>query len=260
LLSSNRPDSEWWRPGPLVIAHRGAARLAPENTLAAFRLAADEGADAVELDARLSADGAVVVHHDATLNRTTNGTGDLSELDLNDLKSLDAGAKFDARFAGEQIPVLDEVFEAIGRQILINVELKNYERVFDPLAEYVVRIIRHHGLERWVLLSSFNPVSLRAVSRLAPEIPRGLLLWQGQKQWTQAVFRAMAVFDACHPHDRMTDREAIAADHAHGRRVNVWTVNDVDRMRELLLLGADGLITDAPRLARQAVQDVAADR
>jgi glycerophosphoryl diester phosphodiesterase len=242
-----------------VIAHRGASRVAPENTLAAFRLAANAGADAVELDARLSADGAVVVHHDVTLDRTTNGTGDLSQLDAHDLKSLDAGAKFGARFAGEQIPILDEVFEAVGRDVLINVELKNYERVFDPLAEYVVRIVRHHGLERRVLLSSFNPVSLRAASRLAPEIPRGLLLWQGQKTWTQAAFRTIAVFDTCHPQDQMTDRDTIAAEHAHGRRVHVWTVNDGDRMRELLLLGVDGLITDALDVARQAVQDVAAE-
>jgi len=228
--------------------------------LAAFRLARDAGADAIELDARLSADGAVVVHHDTSLDRTTNGTGDLSQMDLNDLKSLDAGVRFDARFAGERIPVLDEVFEDLGRQLLINVELKNYERIFDPLAEYVVRVIRHHGLERRVLLSSFNPVSLRTVSRLAPEIPRGLLLWHGQKPMTQEVFRRIAVFDACHPHERMTERQAIADDHARGRRVHVWTVNDADRMRELLLLGVDGLITDALDAARQAVQDVIAER
>ena len=228
--------------------------------MAAFRLARDAGADAIELDARLSADGAVVVHHDATLDRTTNGAGDLSQLDLNDLKSLDAGVRFDARFAGERIPVLDEVFEDLGRHLLINVELKNYERIFDPLAEYVVRVIRHHGLERRVLLSSFNPVSLRTVSRLAPEIPRGLLLWHGQKPRTQEVFRRIAVFDACHPHERMTDRQTIAADHARGRRVHVWTVNDADRMRELLLLGVDGLITDALDAAQQAVQDVTGER
>ncbi len=260
-MSSNRPDSEWWRPGPLVIAHRGASRLAPENTLAAFRLAADEGADAVELDARLSADGAVVVHHDTTLDRTTNGTGDLSELDLNDLKSLDAGAKFDARFAGEQIPVLDEVFEAIGRQLLINVELKNYERVFDPL----VGVRRaHHPPSRARAPGASLHRSIRFPCVPSAGWRRRSLgdcsCGKGRSNGRRSSSGAMAVFDACHPHDRMTDREAIAADHAYGRRVNVWTVNDVDRMRELLLLGADGLITDAPDLARQAVQDVAADR
>jgi len=260
-LSSSLPVSEWWRPRPLVIAHRGASRLAPENTLPAFRLAADVGADAVELDARLSADGAVVVVHDLTLDRTTNGTGTVTATSLTELKSLDAGAKFGARFAGERIPILDEVFEAIGRRVLINVELKDYESVFDRrLAEAVVRIVRHHGLERRVLLSTFNPFGLRAVRRLAPDVPRALLLWATEKRWMQLASRRLAAFEACHPHERMTDRHMIAAEHAQGRRVNVWTVNDADRMRELLLLGADGLITDAPDVAQQAVRDVAAER
>lgn len=244
-----------------MIAHRGAARIAPENTLPAFRLAADLGADAVELDARLSADGAVVVLHDLTLDRTTNGTGNVTKRRLTELKSLDAGAKFSGRFAGEQIPILDEVFEAMGRRVLINVELKDYDSVLDRrLAEAVVRIVRHHGLERRVLLSTFNPFGLRIVRRLAPDVPRALLLWAGEKKWMQVACRRLAAFEACHPHDRMTDRHTIAAEHACGRRVNVWTVNDADRMRELLLLGADGLITDAPDVARRAVRDVAAER
>ena len=256
-MSSSPTSSEWWRPVPLVIAHRGAARDAPENTLAAFRLAAEMGADAVELDARLSADGAVVVHHDLTLDRTTNGAGSVSERSLAELKALDAGGKFDPRFAGEQIPILDEVFGAVGRRLLINIELKNYESVFDRLAETVVRIVCRHGLERRVLLSSFNPFALRTARRLAPEVPRALLVWVGQKGWMQAALRRLTVFEAYHPQDSMTDRVTIADQHTQGRRVNVWTVNEVERMRELLLLGCDGLITDVPDVARQAVRDVA---
>jgi glycerophosphoryl diester phosphodiesterase len=256
-LSSSPPASEWWRPGPLVIAHRGASRGAPENTLAAFRLAAEMGADAVELDAWLSADGAVVVHHDLTLDRTTNGAGKVAERSLTELKAFDAGAKFGPRFAGERIPILDEVFEAVGRLVLINIELKNYESVFDRLAQAVVRIVRRHGLERRVLLSSFNPFALRTARRLAPEVPRALLEWHGQKAWMRAAVRRLTAFEAYHPQDAMTDRMTIADQHARGRRVNVWTVNEVERMRELLLLGCDGLITDVPDVARQAVRDVA---
>jgi glycerophosphoryl diester phosphodiesterase len=240
-----------------VIAHRGASRDAPENTLAAFRLAAEMGADAVELDARLSADGAVVVLHDQTLDRTTNGTGSVSDRSLAELKTLDAGAKFDPRFAGQRIPSLDEVFETIGGRLLINLELKNYERVFDRLAEGVIRIVRRHALERRVLLSSFNPFALRTARRLAPDVPRALLVWQGQNGWMTAALRRLTTFEAYHPQDSMTDRATIAEQHARGRRVNVWTVNDVERMRELLLLGCDGLITDVPEVARQAVRDVA---
>ena len=231
--------------------------MAPENTLAAFQAAAEMGADAIELDARLSADGAVVVHHDLTLDRTTNGTGSVSARSLADLKALDAGAKFAPRFAGERIPSLDEVLEALGRRVLINIELKNYENVFDRLAEAVVRIVRRYGLERRVLLSSFNPFALWKARRLAPDVPRGLLVWPGQKGWMQAALRRLTAFEAYHPQDSMADRITIADQHAQGRRVNVWTVNDIDRMRELLLLGCDGLITDVPDAARQAVRDVA---
>jgi glycerophosphoryl diester phosphodiesterase len=240
-----------------VIAHRGASRIAPENTLAAFQAAAEMGADAIELDARLSADGAVVVHHDLALDRTTNGTGSVSARRLADLKALDAGAKFDPRFAGERIPTLEEVFEALGRRVLINIELKNYESVLDGLANSVARIVRRHGLERRVLLSSFNPFALWTARRLAPEVPRGLLVWPGQKGWMRAALRRLTDIEAYHPQDSMTDRMTIADQHAQGRRVNVWTVNDVGRMRELLFLGCDGLITDVPDAARQAIRDAA---
>jgi glycerophosphoryl diester phosphodiesterase len=242
-----------------VIAHRGAPRHAPENTLPAFRRAAKEGADAIELDARLSSDGAVVIVHDFTLDRTTDGTGPVRERSLTELKSLDAGVKFGAGFAGERIPLLDEVLEAVGRQVLINIELKDYEDMGDlRLARAVVRVVRHYELERRVLISSFTPFGLRAVRRMAPEIPLGLLLWADEKKWMEFAVRRLAPFEACHPHVRTTDRHTIAAEHARRRRVHAWTVNDADRMRELLLLGVDGLITDEVGLARQAIWDVGA--
>ncbi len=135
-------SSEWWARRPLVIAHRGAARLAPENTLTAFRLAADLGADAVELDARLTADGEVVVLHDKLLDRTTNGSGLVSRRTRQELQTLDAGAKSGPGFAGERIPTLDQVFEAVGSRVLINVELKNYDSAFDRLVATVAARVR----------------------------------------------------------------------------------------------------------------------
>jgi glycerophosphoryl diester phosphodiesterase len=259
-LSFDATCSEWWRPGPQVIAHRGASHYAPENTLAAFRLAAELGADAVELDAKLSADGVVVVHHDLTLARTTNGFGRLSRRSLSELKALDAGAKFAPRFAGEPIPTLAEVFEAVGQRLLINVELTNYENVVDRLVKTVVGLVRAHELESRVLFSSFNPFALRAARRLSPDIPRGLLVGRSQKGWMRAVMRRVTAFEAYHPQDSMTDRNTIADEHAHGRRVNVWTVDAAERMHELLLFGCDGLITDVPDVAREAVQNVANGR
>ena len=113
-------------PQPVIFAHRGAAVYAPENTLAAFELALTQGADAIELDVKLSAEGCAVVIHDDTVDRTTNGAGRVKNLTLADLRSLDAGSAFSEKYSGEKIPLLEEVFEAVGGRALINVELTNY--------------------------------------------------------------------------------------------------------------------------------------
>ncbi|MFN2146831.1 MAG: glycerophosphodiester phosphodiesterase, partial [Anaerolineales bacterium] len=123
----------WTSQAPLVIAHRGASAFAPENTLSAFTLAVKQGADAIELDAKLTADGRVVVYHDLTLDRTTSGKGKLAEKSLAELKRLDAGSFMGQEFRGERIPTLDEVFETVGDTLLINVELTNYGSVLDRL-------------------------------------------------------------------------------------------------------------------------------
>src|SRR5512139_1857475 len=111
---------------PIIFAHRGASAHAPENTLAAFELALAQQADAIELDVKLSADGRVIVIHDSTVDRTTDGHGKVKDMSLADLKALDAGSFFSSEFAGEKIPTLDEVFEAVGRRTFINIELKNH--------------------------------------------------------------------------------------------------------------------------------------
>ena len=250
-------SSEWWARRPLVIAHRGAARLAPENTLPAFRLAADQGADAVELDARLTSDGEVVVLHDKLLDRTTNGTGLVSRRTRQELQALDAGAKFGPEFAGERIPTLDQVFQAVGSRVLFNVELKNYDSAFDRLVPAVTARVRAHGLQRRVLLSCFSPVSLWTAALIAPEIPRALLLYAVQPRWMRVIFPRIAFCQAIHPQDSMTDAHLLESLRRGGRRVNVWTVNNRGRMNELLASGCDGLITDIPDVARQAVQDAA---
>ncbi len=245
--------SEWYRPGPLVIAHRGASQQAPENTLVAFRRAADLGADAIELDAKLSADGVVVVHHDLTLDRTTSGSGRLSRLTAAALAQLDAGSRFGAAFAGEPIPTLASVFDAVGQRLLVNVELTNYENIRDRLPEVVVALVHEKAMASRVLFSSFNPLALRRARALAPEIPCALLLEAGQSSMRRGLFRALTRFEFYHPEDGLVTPEIIDREHRRGRRVNVWTVNDPARLRALAGMGADGLITDVPDIARQAV-------
>jgi len=143
------------RKKPLIIGHRGASAHAPENTIAAFQLALKFGADAVELDAKLSADGAIVVIHDQTVDRTTNGQGKISEFSLTEIKKLDAGSKFDLQFEGEAIPTLEEVFEVVGGKLLINVELTNYAMPNDDLPERVAELVKRMKMEM-VLFFQFS--------------------------------------------------------------------------------------------------------
>lgn len=237
-------------PRPIVFAHRGASARAPENTLAAFTLAAREGAPAIELDAKLSADGHVVVFHDQTLDRTSDGRGPLSAQPLSTLRALDAGAWFGPQFRGERIPTLDEVFEAVGRLVFINVELTNYATPDDALVERVVDVVRRHALQRRVLFSSFDPANLRRAAVLLPEVPRGLLaapLWRGwtarRRTWREETFQAL------HPFVIDTTAGLVERAHAADRRVHVWTVNRPSQMRRLRALDVDGIFTDDPLLA-----------
>jgi len=136
----------WWRERPLVFAHRGASHAAPQNTLAAFQEAARLGADGIELDVHLSADGVPVVIHNDTVNATTDGHGLVGELSLAQLKALDAGSSFGPAFAGERIPTLAEVFEAVGRKLLINVELKAQKNATVELENTVAALVPRMGM------------------------------------------------------------------------------------------------------------------
>jgi len=251
--------SIWFRDAPLVIAHRGASVHAPENTIAAFRLATELGADAVELDAKLTADGQVVVHHDQTLDRTTTGTGSLTTRTLEELQHLDAGSHFNPSYAGEHIPTLSEVFRAVADRLLINIELSNYASPFDCLPEVVIKLVQEFGLEKRVLLSSFNPVGLMRARKLAPTIRLGLLVDANEPRWLRTFFSMLTPHEAIHPSMVLASEEMIEGQHRHGRWINVWTVNELDNIKELVHLGVEGVITDIPDLAREVVQEIHLD-
>jgi glycerophosphoryl diester phosphodiesterase len=239
---------------PRVYAHRGASFYAPENTLAAFELAARQGAPAIELDAMLTLDQAVVVIHDSTVDRTTNGQGKVSEIPLAELKKLDAGSFFDFAFRGEPIPTLDEVFEAVGGRVYINIELKNYAAPLDPLPARAAEVVRRHRQERGVLFSSFNPLALRRIRRLLPECPIGLLALPGSAgAWARSWMGRLLPYQALHPEVSDATPELIQAAHRRGQRVNVWTVDQEAQIQQLIRQGADGIITNDPPLALRAL-------
>lgn len=237
-------------PRPCIFAHRGASAHAPENTLAAFELALQQGAPAIELDVKLSADGHVVVIHDPTVDRTTNGKGKVARFSLAELRALDAGSFFSEKYRGEKIPTLEEVFDLVGKRALINIELTNYTTPRDSLVEEVCRLVRKHHMEENVLFSSFLPRNLHQAAILLPEVPRGLLALEGWKGlWMRSFQFFFGNYQALHPYVSDVTPQQIASVHRIGRRVHVWTVNDADRIRRLLKWGADGIFTDDPPLA-----------
>lgn len=239
---------------PTIFAHRGACAHAPENTLASFNLAVEHGADAIELDAKLSADGHIVVHHDQTLNRTTNGSGRLVEMPLAALRELDAGSFFSPQFKGEKIPLLEEVLDTVGRKLLVNIELTNYATPKDGLAARAAELVRRMGLQERVLFSSFYPENLQITTQLLPQVPVGLLAEPFIKGWLSRSALTLKVSPRIvHPYLTDATRRMIQREHARGRRVHVWTVNAPADMRRLFAADVDGIFTDDPRLARQVL-------
>ncbi len=234
---------------PYIFAHRGASAHAPENTLAAFELAVRQGAQAIEFDVKLTSDRQVIIHHDQTLNRTTNGSGPVTRQPLAALRELDAGAWFSAEYRGEKIPTLDEVFAAVGQKIFINVELTNYATPFDGLVQEVARLVKKHGLEKRIMFSSFFPTNLMTARRLLPTVPCGQLALEGGSGWWQRLAGDLLATDADHPWKDDVNAETVARAHRKGRRVHVWTVNDPDELRRLRAAGVDGIFTDDPLLA-----------
>lgn len=241
-------------PHPIIFAHRGASAHAPENTIPSFELAVAQGADAIELDAKLSADGQIVVFHDATIDRTTDGSGRLAQKTFADLRSLDAGSFFSDQFRGTKIPTLDEVFEAVGKKIFINVELTNYAAPRDTLVEKVCALVRKHGLEKSVIFSSFFAFNLKKAEGLLSDVPRGLLALDG---WTGAWARSFGFsfgeYAALHPYLTDVNPQQVSRVHQLKRRIHVWTVNKPEDISRLRSWGVDGIFTDDPQLALRVI-------
>jgi len=240
---------------PLNFAHRGASHEAPANTLAAFLLAVDLGADGIELDVHLSKDGHVVVIHDFDLAATTHGQGLVRDKTLAELKELDAGSWFDPVFAGQCIPTLQEVIDAVGHRLLLNIELKTRGWGDGGLAARVVQIVEQNGLVDRVILSSFNPLAVWRAKRRNPQIATGLLYAEDmplflRRAWSRWLLRPTAL----HPHCVMVNSHYVWWANRQSYRVTVWTVDDPGDMRRLMRQGVDIIITNRPDLLREVVQ------
>jgi glycerophosphoryl diester phosphodiesterase len=240
---------------PLVLAHRGASAYAPENTLAAFNLAFDLGADGIELDVTLTQDGVVVVIHDDTVDRTTNGHGAIKAMTLAEVKQLDASFKFEKQ-RGERIPTLAEALSAVKRGI-VNIELKSTTLKTDGIEAATLAVIAETRAADRVIISSFNPFALYRMAQLNPRLPRGLLYSANLPLYLRrAWLRPLARPTALHPDYSMVTREYVTWAHAKGYKVNTWTVDDPDEMKRLVELGVDAIITNKPDVLRQIVGQV----
>lgn len=232
---------------PLVFAHRGANKLAPENTLPAFRKALDLCADGVELDVRYSSDGHLVIMHNPDLDATTNGQGKVSAHTLEELRRFDAGIKFGPEFAGTRIPTLDEALDLLAGRCLVNIEIKTDELNAGGIARDVVASVRGHAMADQVVISSFNPFALRPVKDAAPEIATAYLTAPDLPRWMRlALTRAYTRADGIHPHHEMVDENYMAWAQQRRLPVRVWTVDEEAEMRRMIALGVDTIVTNVP--------------
>ncbi len=246
------PPNLWLDPHsrPLVIAHRGASAHAAENTLTAFRMAMLQDADGIELDVKRCATGEVVVMHDETVDRTTDGVGRVHALTFEQLRALDASG------GGEPPPTLDEVFELITPHptFLINIELTNYTTPRDGLEDAVIDVVRRHGIGHRVLYSSFNHLLVRKLAAVHPEIPRALLYDKSQPLPLRNVWLSPLIrHEFRHPHHAMVTQDFVRNQRAAGRGVNAWTVNEVVDIRRMQAAGVTGIIGDSPLTIRQTL-------
>ncbi|MCS6827046.1 MAG: hypothetical protein NZ553_10575 [Caldilinea sp.] len=232
---------------PAVFAHRGARRAAPENTLPAFARALEMGVAGIELDVHRSADGRLVVIHDFTVDKTTNGQGRVEQMTAAELRRLDAGGYFDPKFAGVQIPFLEEVLELVGDRCRLNIEIKSMHPYADDASDGVAALIRERKLYDRVIVSSFNPITLIKMRYLDAKIALGVLYDASmpvflRNMWAGPPLRP----EAQHPHHALIDAEFMAWARSLPAAVNTWTVNAVEEAQRLAALGVDVIITDVP--------------
>jgi glycerophosphoryl diester phosphodiesterase len=252
-----QPDAAGGQPSAsfgrtLNIGHRGAAGDAPENTIAAFELALAQGADGIEFDVRLSADGKPVVMHDRRLDRTTSGTGFVHEYKARALKSLDAGSWFNqsypakarGRFVRQRIPPLEEVLMWVRRRVCrALLEIKQGSEAYPGIEAKILRTIRHTATASLVTVISFDHAALRRLR----ELDANLSLGASFKRPLFALRRAKSLgAQMVAPHWAFTSRRFIRRAHQAGLKVVVWTVNQPGAMRRKISDGVDGIVTDYP--------------
>ena len=240
---------------PLVIAHRGASGTAPENTLIATQKALEMGADMVEIDLHMSKDGEVIVIHDATLDRTTNGSGLVKDHTLEELKKLEAGSWFDPKFNGEPIPTLDEFLILMDGKAIALLEVKKSKKeLYTGIEQKIVELVRKHQAEKWCIIQSFETPTVQNFLQLVPDweihklisgqVPVIPVYHDGQIRMGQAM--SLPGIQAINPSHKALNRRFVRRAHQHGMKVFTWTVNEEKDFKRVLRFKVDGIITNYP--------------
>ena len=235
---------------PLLFAHRGFSGMYPENSPLAFRMAAEKtNADGIESDVHISKDGQLVIFHDSSVERTSNGTGFIRDLTYAQLLELDIGAWKSPEFAGQHIWTLGQLLDFCREaRMLLNLELKNYEVFYDGLEQRVIDEVCARGMQERVFVSSFNHISMQRFKDLCPEIETGLLYDKPLLDMEHYLLPSNA--DNMHPRYMLLQYQPELMDlfHSRGMKVNTWTVNDEADMRDMIHRGVDGIISNYPDL------------
>lgn len=231
------------------IGHRGAAGHAPENTLASVRKALEIGVDGIEFDVHRSKDGVIVVMHDPTVDRTSDGTGRIADMSLAELRTLDLGSWKGPRFAGERIATLEEFVAEIPSPLKLFLELKAGNDLYPGIEEQVAQFLTERGLVQRTNISSFDHFVLLRMRQLLPQVETGML-YSARPIDPIAMARACGA-SALHAKWGFISPEVVAEAHAHGLTVNAWTPNSPEAVAACQRLGVDGIITDYPELVQR---------
>jgi glycerophosphoryl diester phosphodiesterase len=229
-----------------VIGHRGAAGHAPENTLISIETALKQCVSGIEIDVQLTKDGQLVIIHDFTVNRTTNGIGEINSLTLNEIRNLDAGSSFNPQFKGELVPTLDEVLEIIPKDKILNIELKHITYKRKNLEQKVIETLTRYDRIENIIVSSFDHSSLLLVNQINPNIKTGLLTCSHLLDpWNYIQENKLNIY-SIHPSYEFVTKEYVSKIQEKGYKVYCYTVNDEETGDTLDKMGVDGIITDYP--------------
>ncbi|MBM7569750.1 glycerophosphodiester phosphodiesterase [Aquibacillus albus] len=239
----------------IVFAHRGASKLAPENTMPAFELALEMGADGIETDVQLTKDQIPVLIHDENVRRTTDGTGFVQDYTFEEIKNLDAGSWFSEKFSGTTIPSLEEFLRWVkGKNLKINLEIKNNIIDYKDIETIIYDHLKTHNLTDRTVISSFNSKSIKHFSHLEESITTGFLTSQKMKDLIDYAKDQGA--NGLHIKYRLLSRSLIEHAHNHNLYVAVFTVNRPLQIKRCFHLKCDGIFTDVPNIAKQIQESV----